>query len=147
MSTFWLLFAVYIIGAIVIGVPMGIGSLRAWTDPHKHRELSFLLFPTYTLDDATGVRWKASQWGMLVNMVSEHELSCAFYSEDVAEKLACARYVVANAIIWPIRLAYLLMIHVFIGVVFGLLYICLGCNYLLDLAGKLLLWCKYCVRL
>jgi hypothetical protein len=76
-------------------------------------------------------------------MVSESDLLSSAYAEDIDARLACARYIFASALTWPIRIPYL---------VFALFVLAIDAamraffHMLITYGGKLLLSCRHCIR-
>ncbi|OGZ11995.1 MAG: hypothetical protein A2942_01815 [Candidatus Lloydbacteria bacterium RIFCSPLOWO2_01_FULL_50_20] len=153
MSFIQLLLVLYVAGFFLIGIPMGIYSLRVWRRSDKNQVLSFLLFPCHRFAEFVdhgqryvGVYQNACPWGMLVHMLSEHDILNASCKEDTCAQLKCARYVMATAIVWPLRVAYLSIAAVIAGVVLVLVLVYRAYNLLFDLVDKLLLRCMPRVR-
>lgn len=143
MST-WLALLIYVIGFFVVGIPMGIWSLRVWK---KRRSdfASFLLFPATTLIKNVGCDIKREEFML------KPPRQTTLHSFDIEDgddaRHECARYIVLTALLWPIRASYLALAWLIGAIVTLLISILYAFSMLTDRCAELLLRCRRCIRI
>lgn len=145
MSTFSLslILLAYILGFVLIGVPMAIWSLRAWRKRNGKKYCALLfLFPVncFLLNERAfrqGMGTYECGQSLLHSMVSESALLNSAY--DLDSRLACAQYVFVSALAWPLRLPYLVVL-LFVTLI--TLLVVEVISFVPMWGGKLILACK-----
>lgn len=97
---------VYIVGLFIIGLPMGIWSLDVWKSPHQSSTLGKMLFPisaTMGQIGEDGHSLYETPW--LIHLLDIH------IALIVGNRFIINTYIAIQMIIWPLRLTYIILIH------------------------------------
>lgn len=134
---FWIILALYFIGMPLIGYPVGKLSLKAWKYPEKFPQLRKILFPLNWCGDTVGKYQDNGDDGDNLPMTMTTKIHGAIGSGD---PLPLAKYLVMQMFIWPLRLAYTVVVLCII-ITFGAVL-----NFP-AFAAKQLMRCKRCVEI
>lgn len=111
--TLFVLFLIYSVGLIVVGVPLGLGSLAVLRDPKHHRLLAPVLFPFTDENDIGRYDWEdpeyhnGAPYPSEALLVSWEELRRGFEQHD---STPIVRYVTLTALCWPLRSTWIVTV-------------------------------------
>lgn len=126
--TFIVIFSYYIAGLFVVGLPIGLGSLWVWKGGSKvttRKVLGFILFPTHAnADSSLGHSFDDRDVFVPLMKLTMSNRSVLLWENKLAQRRRM-KYVLATMLLWPLRLASLLLARALITLDILFLYSCL----------------------
>ena len=138
MNVVWIIFALYIIGIPVVGIPLGHFSLVAWK--HPHRKIGFWLFPGACLFGGVG---KDNENASTAPLLRGCGVTSSSFRDDTKANLNIrAKYIALTAIYWPFRVLWNILGVLFAGITVAVISFFEGVAHC---GARCMMRCKRCL--